>query len=116
MPVATARNRSDQGAADLGKDALSWPPPRTPTRLKWTRRPTRTQIKAAIEKLYNVKVVDVRTVNVAGQAAADAVRRKDDRRMEESHRASCTRTTRLICSKDARELRTRSGLRTDHAD
>ena len=25
------------------------------------------QIKAAIEKLYNVKVVDVRTVNVAGK-------------------------------------------------
>ena len=27
----------------------------------------KSQIKAAIEKLYNVKVVDVRTVNVAGK-------------------------------------------------
>ena len=46
------------------------------------------QIKAAIEKLYNVKVVDVRTMNVAGKPRRTRSGEKTTRRVEKSDRAA----------------------------
>ncbi len=50
------------------------------------------QIKAAIEKIYsNVRVVDVRTVNVPGKPRRTRSGEKDDRRMERESRGAVAR-------------------------